>query len=168
MPGALLGQPPARGTLGPVVYFPDSVFPTSFPRLLTSLLFSPSPPSTPTSRSPHVLTYDYTTHKSRLRVPARRGRRPSPLAVSFGLQFPEVRWRSVSLFHFQDHNSQRLRLHGGYLFTRSVLELVGLRPASWRTATTWSVVTGHRVFSATRFSRPSVVPFAGRRGWPEG
>lgn len=94
MPTAVLGQPPARGTLGFVVCFPDSVFPTSFPCLLTSPLFSLSPPSTWTSWSPHVLTYDYTTHKSLLRVPVRRGRRPASWDYSsqksFGAVLPSL------------------------------------------------------------------------------
>lgn len=78
----VLGQPPARGTLGLVVYFQISVFSTPSHRLSTSLLFSPSLSSTPTSWSPHVLTYDYTTQKSLLRDPTRRGRRPSPVDYS--------------------------------------------------------------------------------------
>lgn len=79
---AVLGQPPARGTLGLVVYSPVSNFPIPSPRLSTLLLLSPSPSSTPTSWSPDVPTYDYTTQKSLLRDPARCGRRPSPVDYS--------------------------------------------------------------------------------------
>lgn len=82
MPRAVLRQSPALGTLGFVVYAPDSVFPRLVSLLFNVALFSPSPPSTPTSWSPHVLTYNYTTQKSLLRVPARRGRRSSPLDYS--------------------------------------------------------------------------------------
>lgn len=100
MPGAALRQPPARSTLGFVVYVPDSVFPHLVSLPFNVALFSPSPPSTPTSWSPHVLTYNYTTQKSLLRVPARRGSAPldyssqnhsEVLPLSFpGPQFPET------------------------------------------------------------------------------
>lgn len=175
MPGAIHGQPPAKGTLGFVVYFPDSVFfvvlvVVSHPRPTTdlvSLLFNLAfilPLPTQHSDSlvaalPHVRLHypEVSSCPWAARTPA----------ISFGLRFPEGLRRSASLYRFQDHNSRRLQFHDSCLFTLFLLELAGLQPARRRAVTTCPPVTGHRVSSAVRFPPYSVTPFAGRRGWPE-
>ena len=82
MPGTALGQPPARGTLGLVVYLPDS----SFSRLVSPpfnvALILPLPSQHAGFLVAAHPTYDYTPQKSLLRVPARSGRRPSSLDCS--------------------------------------------------------------------------------------
>lgn len=125
---AVQDSPPERGTLGLVVYFPVSAFNSHpVPRCLsTSLLCSPSPSSTPTSWSPHALTYDYTTQKSLLRDPARRGRRQSPADYSSqkspGEALPSLLSRTTIPRTFS--------FPAVPFFTRSLLGLVGFsRPA---------------------------------------
>lgn len=136
MPGAIHGQPPAKGTLGFVVYFPDSGY-FFFSSHLLSLPFNlafilPLP-------SQHADFLVTSLPHVRLQYPEvssscpRAARAP---AVSFGLQFPEVLWGTASLSPFQDHNSRRLQLLDSCLFTRSRLELAGFQPASRRTVTT--------------------------------
>lgn len=95
MPGAVLGQPPARGTLGLVVYLRDRAFPHLVSPPLTVAFILPAPLSTPTSWSPHA---SQTTTLPEVSSP--RPSAPLVPAVSFGLRFPEVLWRSDSLSHF--------------------------------------------------------------------
>lgn len=82
MPGAALGQPPARGTLGVVVYLPDSSLSRFVSPPFNVAFILPLPSQHAGFRVATRFTYDYTPQNSLLRVPARRGRRPPSLDCS--------------------------------------------------------------------------------------
>lgn len=124
MPGAVLGQPPARGTLGLVVYVRDSVFArfVSQPFNVAFILPLRSQDSDfLVAARPHVLQYPEVSS-------SRPGARflwttvPRSTVKCCPLSFPGPQFPEPSV-------SRRFSSH-------SLLELAGLRPATGRTATT--------------------------------
>lgn len=115
MPGAIHGQPPSERHSGVCSLLPGQRFPSrhlvSQPFNLAFILPLPTQHADfLVAALPHVrLHYPEVSSSS-----PRAARAP---AVAFGLQFPEVPWRSASLSRFQDHNSRRLQLYDGCLFT---------------------------------------------------
>ena len=164
MPGAVLGQPPARGTLGLVVYLRDGASPHLVSPPLTVAFILPPLPSQHTDFLVGArLTDDYTTQKSLLRVPAPRWCRPSPLNYSSQKSSGEVIPSLISRTTIHRHITFPEGLSLFFLLTRAGW----VSPTGRRTATTWFAVTPHRVPSAARLPPLLAIPLAGRRRRPE-
>ena len=159
MPVPGLGQPPAPGTLGLVVYVRDS-FSAHLVCLPFNIAFILALPSQHANflvaARPHVL----------LHYPEVSFSRPSAAPVSFGLQFPEVLWRSAYLSfprpQFPEISVSRR------LSPYSISSCAGLA-STGQEAHSDDVTPRNRTRgSLSGLSPPhSVIPFAGRRGWPE-
>ncbi|ELK36771.1 hypothetical protein MDA_GLEAN10021238 [Myotis davidii] len=124
MPGAVLGQPPARGTLGFVVYVRDSVFSrfVSQPFNVAFILPLRSQHSDfLVAAGPHVLQYPEVS-SSRPSARLLWTTVPRSTLKCWPLSFPGPQVPETSV-------SRRFSSH-------SLLELAGLRPARGRTATT--------------------------------
>ena len=165
MPGAVLGQPPARGTLGLVVYLRDGTFPHLVSPPLSVAFILPSLPSQHADFLVAArLTDDYTTQKSLLRVPAPRWCRPSPLDYSSQKSPGEVTPSLISRTTIPRHISFPAVLSLSFFF----LTRAGwVSPTGRRTATTWFAVTPHRVPLAARLPPLLAIPLAGRRRRPQ-
>lgn len=151
MPEAVLGQPPARGTMGLAVYFSDAAF-SQLDSLPFNVAFILSLPSQHADFLVAArLTYDYTTQKSLLRFPERlrllRTTVPrSPPGKCLPLSFPGPQFPETSVLR-----------RFSFFSSSSWAGWVSL--ASQRVTTTWSVVTGHEVSSVAPFVPHSVLRF---------
>lgn len=124
MPGAVLGQPPAQGTLGFVVYVWDSVSPHFVSQPFNVAFILPIPSQHPdflVAAWPHVLQYPEVS-SSRPSACFLWTTVPRSTLKCFPRSFPGPQFPETSV-------SRRFSSH-------SLLELARLRPARGRTATT--------------------------------